>query len=54
MIVNVSIFDDNLVENNEMFQLLIDLPSSAETLGITKGTPNIADALIIDDDSELL
>ena len=37
-----------------MFQLLIDLPSSTETFGIIKGTPYIADALIIDDDSELL
>ena len=52
--VNVSIFEDHLVENDEMFQLLINLPSSAEMLGIAKGTPHITDVVIIDDDSELL
>ena len=50
--VNVSIFEDRLVENNEMFELFIDLPLSTEILGITKGTPHIADVVIIDDDSE--
>lgn len=52
--VNVSIFDDDLVENNEVFQLSIDLPPSTEKLGILKGTSHIADAVIINDDSESL
>lgn len=49
--INVSIFDDDLVENNEVFQILIDI---SPEFGIMKGTPHIADAIIIDDDSKLL
>ncbi|XP_065911234.1 extracellular matrix protein 3-like [Dysidea avara] len=49
-VVNVSITDDNIVEDQEMFQLLLIVPSPAENVGITAGSPHVANAVILDND----
>jgi len=50
--VNVTIIDDNVAEDQEVFQLLLIIAPSVEELGIEKGTPYVADVLIVDDDGK--
>jgi len=49
-IVNVTITDDDVVEDHEVFQLQLVTSTSLEELGIKTGTPNITDAVIVDND----
>ena len=49
-IANVTITDDYVVEDEEVFQLQLILSSSLQEIGIMKGMPNVAEALIVDDD----
>ena len=49
-IVYVTITDDNVSEDQEMFQLVLNISPSLQEIGIAKGTPSVVDALIIDDD----
>jgi len=49
-IVNVTITDDYVVEDEEVFQLQLILSSFLQEIGITKGMPNVAEAFIVDDD----
>ena len=49
-IVNVAIVDDNVSEDQEVFQLVLIISPSLQEIGIAKGTPSVADALIVDDD----
>ena len=51
-VVNVSIIDDNVVEDQEMFQLLLVVPSPAENVGITAGSPHVANAVILDNEGK--
>ena len=52
-VVNVSIVDDNIVEDQEIFQLLLVVPSPAENIGITAGSPHVANAVILDNDGNV-
>ena len=49
-IVNVTITDDDVVEDHEVFELKLTTSSSLQEIGITKGTPSIAQGVIVDDD----
>ena len=49
-IVNVTITDDDVVEDHEVFELKLTISSSLQEIGITKGTPSIAQGVIVDDD----
>ena len=49
-VVNVTIIDDDAVEDEELFQLQLMISSSLQEIGIMKGTPNVAEALIVDND----
>ena len=49
-VVNVTIIDDDAVEDEEVFQLQLMISSSLQEIGIMKGTPNVAEALIVDND----
>ena len=51
---NVSILDDNVVENTESFQLLLSIPNNLTSKGVQVG-PNAASTVtIMDNDGELV
>jgi len=50
--VDFMITDDNIVEDEEVFQLQLILSLSLQEIGITKGMPNVAEALIVDNDGK--
>ena len=49
---NISIFDDNTVENNESFTLTID--QSLPPINVTANGPGQATVTIVDDDGQFL
>jgi len=53
-IVNVTITDDDVGEDQEEFQLLLIIAPYFVVLGIEKGTPYVADVAIIDNDGNFI
>ena len=50
---NVTILDDNVVENTESFQLLLSIPNNLTSKGVQVGPNSAATVTIMDNDGEL-
>ena len=49
---NVSIVNDDVVELDESFTLVLEIPEAAAALRVVRGSPDTATVNILDDDSE--
>ena len=50
---NVTIVDDNVIENMESFQLLLSIPNDLTSKGVQVGPNSAATVTITDNDGEL-
>ena len=50
---NVTIIDDNVIENTESFQLLLSIPNNLTSKGVQVGPNAEATVTIMDNDGEL-
>ena len=50
---NVTIVDDNVIENMESFQLLLSIPNDLTSKGVQVGPNSAATVTIMDNDGEL-
>ena len=50
--INVPIINDDVIEFDESFTLVLDIPEAAAALRVVRGSPDTATVNILDNDSE--
>ena len=50
LLVSIPIFNDILIENDEIFEAVLSKVTGANTPDVVIGTPNVANVVIVDDD----